>query len=82
MITEILFYLALTLGIVIFIKLGNRIPLINRIIMAISAVIILILLFLFISTIFTLIVVILVILLLIGFLSGNVLKINKIRLKR
>jgi len=82
MLQQILFYLAVILGIIIFLKLGKNIPLINRFLISISVLIILILLFAFISAILALVVIFIIIFAIIALFNGNYLRFRKIKLKR
>lgn len=76
-IQEGLFYLVLALCVVIFLKLDNRISLVNRLLIAIAVVLVLLLLFLFISAIISIVLVIVVVVLLISFLEKKRIKFKK-----
>lgn len=78
LVQQIIFYLILALGIIIFLKLDSRISLINRLLIAIVATLVLVLLFFFISAIITIVLVIILVVLLISFLERKQIKIKKI----
>jgi len=80
-ISDILFYLAVILGIIIFLKLSPRIPLFQRILISLAAILILFLVFFFISIIIAFIILIIVIIFLFSLLSARKFKFKKIRLK-
>ena len=75
--TEILFYLALALGIIIFLRLSSRILLLNRIFIAAITTIVLFLIFLFLSTLIALILVIFIIVFIVSILRNSKLKNNR-----
>lgn len=76
----ILFYLALIIGIFMFFKMNPRIPLVNRLLMALAVVLILFLVFLFLSAVVALIIIIIVIGFLLSYLNEK--KLTKFNFKR
>ena len=75
--TEILFYLVLALGIIIFLRLSSRISLLKRIFIAAITTIVLFLIFLFLSTLIALILVIFIIVFIVSILRNSKLKNNR-----
>lgn len=74
---DIVFYLVLALGIIIFFKLDSRMSLVNRLLIAIVVTLILLLLFFFISALITIILLIVIVVLLISFLEKNKIRVKK-----
>ena len=78
LLNSIIFYFVLALGIIIFLKLDNRISIVNRLLIAVAATLILLLLFIFISAIIGIILVIIIVVFLISFLEKKKIKLKKV----
>ncbi len=80
-IEKVVFYFALALGIVVFLKLDKRLSILSRLLISGFAVLVLVLLFVFISALLAIILVVVVVLLLISFLERKRMIFWKHRLK-
>ncbi len=80
-IQEIIFYLILALGIIIFLKLDKRFNLINRILIMVVITLVILLVFLFLSAIIGIVIIILFVIILIAFIEESKFKFKKLRRK-
>ena len=69
LVQNVIFYLILALGVLIFLKLDKRMLIVNRLFIAVVAVLILLFLFIFISTLIAIVLVVILVAVLLSFLN-------------
>ena len=77
MLTEFLFFVSILIGVIVFFNIGRRIPLLNRVIYSVVAIITAFLIFLFLSALIALVLILILVLILLSFLGKSKFRFKK-----